>query len=93
MQATTERKFIKDPKAYLDRLGTDTDVLIIPRDAEDDGGIVLMTIDEYNFLTETAYFSGSPANREKLRQGIAQMERGEVVEMSVEDVDKLTANG
>lgn len=52
------------------------------------GNAVLISEDEYNSLRETLYLMRSPANAARLAQGIAQLEAGESVEVSMEDLAK-----
>lgn len=49
---------------------------------------VLISEDEYNSLRETLYLMRSPANAARLAQGIAQLEAGESVEVSMDDLAK-----
>lgn len=40
--------------------------------------VVIMALDDYNAIEETAYLLRSPANAERLRQSIKQFEEGKI---------------
>lgn len=71
-------------KHYFDLVVNSSDVLIIPRSGSDDA-VVVISLKEYNALTETAYLLSTEANREELLNSITQADRGEVVSYDLED--------
>ena len=80
MRATTATDFRKNLANELDRVESDSEPLIIVRT----GGrpaAVLMSLDDYNALTETDYLLGNPANREQLMKSIKEYEDSKVVEV------------
>lgn len=63
-------------KYYLDLVVNSSDVLIVPRSNEDDA-IVVLSLKEYNSLTETAYLLSTESNRKELLESIAQVDQEE----------------
>lgn len=64
-------------KTVIDEVVDDADFTVIARrDAPD---AVLMSLDTFNSIMETAYLLRSPANAEWLARGVEQVRRGEIV--------------
>lgn len=61
------------------------EVLIVPRNNEEDDTIVIMSIKEYNSLKETEYLLSTRTNQIELEESIRQMERGETVSFKLEE--------
>jgi len=61
--------------ATIDRVQADQDPVLITRNGE--AAAVLMSIEEYRALEETAYLLRSPANAQRLLESIMQLESGE----------------
>ena len=72
-------------KKHFDAVTQSFDVLIIPRNKEDDG-VVIMSLKEYNSFKETEYLLATEANRIHLQESMDQVKRGETIEI---DFDKL----
>jgi len=87
MLAVTVSNLRSRIKHYFDLVSNSSDVLIIPRSGEDDA-VVVLSLKEYNALTETAYLLSSEANRKELLESIAQAERGEFVKYEFEESSK-----
>lgn len=56
------------------RLCTDREPIIITREADE--AIVMLSLDDYNALAETAHLSRSPANASRLLDAIDALEQG-----------------
>ena len=77
MRVVTFTEARNNLKSVIDDVVNDADVTIIARrDAPD---AVVMSLDTYNSMTETAYLLKSPANAKWLARGIEQVRKGEIV--------------
>lgn len=62
VKATTFRQKMK---SYMDAIQNSSEVIIIPRDDED--AVVVMSLKEYNSLTDTGYLLSTENNRKRLK--------------------------
>jgi antitoxin YefM len=62
----------------LDRVVEDHMPLIITR--KDTGSVVLISLEDYQALAETAYLLRSPRNAQRLLESIAELEEGRGIE-------------
>ena len=58
----------------MEKVCDDHDAIIITRNKEQ--SVVLMSLEDYNALEETAYLLKSPANAKRLSESIEQLEAG-----------------
>lgn len=58
----------------MNRVCEDHDPIIITRNSEQ--AVVMLSLEDYNALTETAYLLRSPANARRLLDSVAELEQG-----------------
>jgi antitoxin YefM len=51
-----------------------------------DQAVVMMSLEDYSALDETAYLTRSPANAKRLREAIAQVEKGKGIRKKLSDL-------
>lgn len=62
----------------MDRVCDDRDALIITRNGEP--SVVMLSLEEYTALTETAYLLRTPANAKRLLSAVARLQAGKGVQ-------------
>lgn len=77
MKAITYTAARENLAKTINRVCEDHDPVIITKNR--DQAVVMMSLDDYESLEETAYLLRSPANAKRLRESIAALERGEGV--------------
>ena len=65
----------------MDRVCNDHEPLIITRNGEQ--AVVMLSLEDYNALEETAYLLRSPANARRLMDSIDSLKRGQGVERNI----------
>jgi antitoxin YefM len=55
------------------------EVVVVSRGTSEDDAVVIMSLKEYNALTETGHLLATAKNRERLRTSIAEMEAGKTI--------------
>lgn len=68
----------------IDRVCADHDPVIITRNR--DQAVVMLSLDDYESLQETAYLLGSPANAKRLIASIESLNAGDAVRKSLKDL-------
>jgi antitoxin YefM len=68
----------KNLKSVMDKVVADRSEAIITR--RNGEAVVMVSLSEWNSIVETEYLLSSPENARRLRESIAQLDRGELVE-------------
>lgn len=74
MNAVNYSDLRKNLKTYLDRVYEDHETIIVAR--RDNENVVMISIDEYNSLVETAHLLSTEANARHLAESIRQARGG-----------------
>jgi antitoxin YefM len=87
-----DARTLKDAKANLEQLMDqavdDHEPVIITRDGKQ--ACVLVSLEDWNSEEATQYLLRNPANKTALEQSRAQLERGEVVTKTIEELEAMT---
>jgi antitoxin YefM len=78
--------FRQNLAAHLDSVEESGAPLFVTRSKRK--AIVIMSEEEYSSMAETLHLLSNPANAAHLRESIAQMNAGRVIEMDPADLDK-----
>lgn len=78
MKTATITDFRNNIKGHLDHIEKDQDILILSRPKS--AGFVVLTLENYERLEETAYLLSTEANAERLMKGINQAQNGKLIE-------------
>ncbi|MFW0718658.1 type II toxin-antitoxin system Phd/YefM family antitoxin [Pedobacter sp. N23S346] len=76
MKVVTISSLRTNMKNYFDEVSATEDVLIIPRNNNEDDAVVVISIKEYNALTETSHLMSTVANCKRLESAINHLNQG-----------------
>ena len=82
MKTTTYSDFRKNLKQNLDMVNEDHDELIIFRKGNKD--VVILSLEDYNSIKETAYLLSSLKNAERLMNSVRELDSGNGIEKHIQ---------
>lgn len=85
MKVITISALRNNMKTYLDGVSNTDDVVVIPRNNNENDAVVIISIKEYNSLTETAHLLSTAANRNRLEASINQINGGANISYTFDD--------
>ena len=83
MKTANYTELRKNLSAYLDSVIDDYETVVITRDGND--AVVMISLDEYNAIKETAYLLQSPAMMKAIRKGVEDAESGRTISQKEEE--------
>jgi antitoxin YefM len=84
MTAITYTAARENLASTMDQVCTDHDPVIITRNR--DQAVVMLSLEDYESLQETAYLLRSPANARRLLSSIDSLNKGKTIKKSVKDL-------
>jgi antitoxin YefM len=86
MKAITISTLRKNIKNYFDEVSESSEVIVVPRN-DADGGVVIISMKEYNSMTETQHLLSTKANRRRLGEAIEQVEAGNLTAYNLDELE------
>jgi len=71
-------------KTYLDTVVQDREPLIVHRSSSN--SVVIISLEEYNALSETAYITSSPAMMERINNAEQNIMKGKGMKINIDDL-------
>jgi len=87
MKHTTSTDLRKALSAMMDRVNEDHEPILVTR--AKGKPVVMISLEDYQAMDETAYLLSSPANAQALRDAIARVEQGEMVTKTMAELEAM----
>ncbi len=88
MKHTTSTNLRKNLSAMMDRVNEDHEPLVVTRASGKP--VVMISLEDYEAMDETAYLLASPANAKALQEAVARVEASQFVTTSIEELEEQT---
>ena len=86
MIATNYTNYRANLKTYLDKAKNDYETIVV---TTKEGNVVVLSEEEYNNLTENLFIMSNPELVKRLNKSIQQLVKGDVVEVTLDDLKKM----
>ncbi|MBV0912814.1 type II toxin-antitoxin system Phd/YefM family antitoxin [Anianabacter salinae] len=85
MKHTTSTDLRKNLSALMDKVNEDHEPLLVTR--ANGRPVLMISVEDYDSLDETAYLMSTKANRESLARSLEQVEAGRIVTPTMDEFD------
>jgi antitoxin YefM len=87
MKHATSTEFRANLSKMMDRVNDDHEPLIVTR--AKGRPVVMISLEDYSAMDETAYLLSSPANARALREAIARLDDGQAIVKTMQELEAM----